>query len=140
MAFMHDDYTIGWIAALDVELAPAIAMLDQPLHEDLPKDLQDINTYTLGKIGDHNIVIAGLPAGSIGTSSAIQSASHLTRTFPNIRFILMVGIGGGVPHPDASPTKDVRLGDIVVSNPDGNHGKRSARMFLIDSNRWCYSV
>jgi nucleoside phosphorylase len=34
----------------------------------------------------------------------------MVRTFPNIRFGLMVGIGGGAPSED----HDIRLGDIVV--------------------------
>ncbi|KAJ5703999.1 hypothetical protein N7493_011137 [Penicillium malachiteum] len=39
-------------------------------------------------------------------------------TFPNLRFILMIGIGGGVPSRD----HDIRLGDIVVSKPTGRYG------------------
>lgn len=38
-------------------------------------------------------------------------------SFP-IKLGLMVGIGGGVP----SQISDVRLGDVVVSLPDGIHG------------------
>jgi hypothetical protein len=34
-------------------------------------------------------------------------------TYPNVRFGLMVGVGGGVPR--GNP--DIRLGDIVVSKP-----------------------
>jgi nucleoside phosphorylase len=39
-------------------------------------------------------------------------------TFPNIRFGLTVGIGGGVP----SKKRDIRLGDVVVSQPTGTSG------------------
>jgi hypothetical protein len=39
-------------------------------------------------------------------------------TFPSIHFGLMVGIGGGVP----STKNDIRLGDIVVSEPTGTLG------------------
>jgi nucleoside phosphorylase len=39
-------------------------------------------------------------------------------TFKAIRFGLMVGIGGGVPGAEA----DVRLGDVVVSQPHKVHG------------------
>jgi nucleoside phosphorylase len=39
-------------------------------------------------------------------------------SFPNIRIGLMVGVGGGAP----SAVNDVRLGDIVVSVPDGGEG------------------
>jgi nucleoside phosphorylase len=39
-------------------------------------------------------------------------------TFPSIRFGVMVGIGGGVP----SASTDIRLGDVVVSQPHMGHG------------------
>ncbi|KAF4871532.1 hypothetical protein CGCSCA1_v009322 [Colletotrichum siamense] len=42
----------------------------------------------------------------------------MLRTFPSIRFGLMVGIGGGVPRKGS----DVRLGDVVVSSPTGQFG------------------
>ena len=46
-----------------VELAASQAMLDE-VHPDLPRDGNDSNTYTLGRIGQHNVVIAGLPSGT----------------------------------------------------------------------------
>lgn len=109
----HKDYTVGWICALPKEQTAAIAMLDER-HARLPKPSSDSNTYTLGSIGDHNIVIACLPKGMYGTIPAATVASNMTRTFPAIRFGLMVGIGGGVPP-------KVRLGDVVVSVPQGTH-------------------
>jgi hypothetical protein len=42
----------------------------------------------------------------------------MRRTFPEIRLYLMVGIGGGVPVPE----EDIRLGDVVVSQPKNDHG------------------
>ena len=78
-------------------------------HEPLEIYQQDNNTYVLGSIGNHNIVIACLPAAQYGTNNAANVVTNLTRTFLYIRAGLMVGIGGGVP------TKvDMRLGDIVV--------------------------
>lgn len=41
-------------------------------------------------------------------------------TFPSIRFGLLVGIGGGIARPEDE--KDIRLGDIVVSDPAGSTG------------------
>jgi hypothetical protein len=70
----------------------------------------DNNDYTLGQIGEHNIVIAGLPLGRYGTINAAIVARDMIRTFPNIQFGLMVGIGGGAP----SEGHDIRLGDILV--------------------------
>src|SRR5271156_5026814 len=55
----HDDYTVGWICPLEVEQIAALEILDEE-HERLPQPRADHNVYSLGSIGDHNIVIAGL--------------------------------------------------------------------------------
>lgn len=112
MASTHDDYTIAWICALPLETTAAKAMLDET-HPALPQPKSDHNVYTLGSVGSHNVVVACLPAGVYGTISAATVVSHLVSTFPNIRFGLMVGVGGGVP----SQLADIRLGDVVVSKP-----------------------
>ena len=106
----HRDYTVGWICGLPMELAASGAMLDEN-HESLPQDSVDINNYRLGQIGGHNVVIACLP--SIGTGIAIVK-SRMLSTFPSIRLLLLVGVGGGAP----SATNDIRLGDVVISKPD----------------------
>jgi len=112
-----EDYTVGWVCALPIELAAAQAMLDEQ-HHDLPQNSDDANTYTLGRIGDHNVILACLPAGQTGTNSAAAVAMQMKSTFRAVRFGLMVGIGGGVPSAEA----DIRLGDIVVSQPGKGHG------------------
>ncbi|PYH37666.1 Pfs, NB-ARC and ankyrin domain protein [Aspergillus neoniger CBS 115656] len=89
-----------------------MAMLDQ-IHPALPTHARDSNSYTLGSIGRHNIVIACLPAGIYGTTSAATVASNMFISFGSIRHLVMVGIGGGVP----SASVDIRLGDVVVSIP-----------------------
>ncbi|KAI0973695.1 ankyrin repeat protein [Xylaria arbuscula] len=110
----RDDYTVGWICALPLEMAAAKAMLDR-IHPDLPADpsVNDTNAYILGSLNGHNVVITCLPVGVYGTTSAATVATHMLASFKSIRFSLMVGIGGGVP----STKEDVRLGDIVVSKP-----------------------
>ncbi|KAF7158691.1 hypothetical protein CNMCM6106_005481 [Aspergillus hiratsukae] len=113
----HDDYTVGWICALPLEMAAAKLMLDA-IHPSLPLPSTDQNTYILGNIGEHNIVIACLPSGAYGTISAATVAMQLLSSFHSIRFGLMVGIGGGVPSGHA----DIRLGDIVVSQPADTSG------------------
>ncbi|KAF3200936.1 hypothetical protein TWF679_000561 [Orbilia oligospora] len=108
-----DDYTIGWVCALPIEMAVAIAMLDQ-IHasNSLQRHPNDHNTYTLGEIGDHNVVIACLPSGGYGVVPAATVASQMSSTFTSISSWLMVGVGGGVPDQKT----DIRLGDIVVSH------------------------
>jgi nucleoside phosphorylase len=115
--FSHDDYTVGWICALPLEMAAARAMLDD-IHADSAMPPNDHNAYTLGRIGAHNVVVACLPAGVYGTTSAATVATQMLSSFGSIRFGLMVGIGGGVPSKEA----DIRLGDIVVSKPTGSFG------------------
>ncbi|KAH8126593.1 purine and uridine phosphorylase [Trichoderma asperelloides] len=118
----RDSYTVGWICALDVELAASMAMLDNELPR-LPQAEGDSNTYILGQIGQHNIVLTCLPSGTTGTNAAANAATNMKRSFPNIRFCLMVGIGGGAPRvPSDDPCEDIRLGDIVVSCPSINSG------------------
>jgi nucleoside phosphorylase len=115
---LRADYTVGWICALPVELAAAHEMLDEE-HQDLPhNDSNDTNLYTLGRIGEHNVVIACLPAGQTGNNTAAAVAVQMKSNFTSVRFGLMVGIGGGVPSDKA----DVRLGDVVISQPDKQHG------------------
>ncbi|KAK1655866.1 hypothetical protein BDP81DRAFT_11398 [Colletotrichum phormii] len=108
-----EDYTVGWVCALPLEMAAAKGMLDQ-VHPNLPwQDPADHNSYVLGQVQGHNVVVACLPAGIYGTTPAATVAKDLLRTFKLIRFGLMVGIGGGVP----SRKHDIRLGDVVVSQP-----------------------
>jgi nucleoside phosphorylase len=115
--FRCEDYTVGWICALPVELAAAAELLDEE-HRGLPQDPDDTNIYTLGRMGEHNVVVACLPAGQTGNNSAAAVAVQMKSKFISIRFGLMVGIGGGVPSDEA----DVRLGDVVVSQPYMQHG------------------
>ncbi|WKT54412.1 Ankyrin repeat [Fusarium oxysporum f. sp. vasinfectum] len=89
-------------------MAAALAMMDE-IHGKLPRRFNDHNTYTLGSIDNHNIVIACLPEGQYGTINAASVLTNVKRTFPSIRHGLMVGIGGAAPT-----KKDIRLGDIVV--------------------------
>ncbi|KAK6510127.1 hypothetical protein TWF481_004841 [Arthrobotrys musiformis] len=111
-----EDYTIGWICALPLELAAATAVLDE--HHEQPENLRrganDDNTYAYGNIGCHNIVITCLPSGDYGVTAASNVVNKMKTTFPSIRIGLMVGIGGGAPM---LPQNDIRLGDVVVSHP-----------------------
>ena len=115
--FRVEDYTVGWVCALPIELAAATEMLEEE-YQDLFQDATDTNVYSLGRIGEHKVVVACLPAGQMGTNSAAVVASQMRSKFVSIRFGLMVGIGGGVP----SAESDIRLGDVVISQPYMQHG------------------
>jgi nucleoside phosphorylase len=110
------DYVIGIICPLEIELTAMVGMLD--IEHDRHSDIRsDGNHYQLGAINGFNTVIASLPAGLQGKVDASRVALRFKRTFPNVKLRLVVGIGGGIPVPN-----DIRLGDVVVSLPDGTSG------------------
>jgi nucleoside phosphorylase len=115
----REDYTVGWVCALPVERAAAQAMLDEE-HAYAARESSDNddNVYCLGSVAGHNVVIVCLPAGCIGNNPAAAVATQMRAAFKGIRFGLMVGIGGGVPSAEV----DIRLGDVVVSQPQWSFG------------------
>ena len=106
---------------MEPELIAARAMLDET-HQKLPSVDGDSNNYTFGTIGQHNVVVASLPSGTYGTNAAAQVAGQMSRSFHWLRFGLLVGIGGGVPRFTGDDTADIRLGDVVVSDPTYHTG------------------
>ena len=114
------DYTIAIITALAHERAAAIATLDERYDEpgDFEQQVSDTNAYDWGRVGNHFVVIASLPAGEYGTTIAATTAFSLRVSLSHIRIGLLVGIGAGIPRPDY----DIRLGDVVVSHPEGTSG------------------
>ncbi|GFF93051.1 hypothetical protein IFM53868_07058 [Aspergillus udagawae] len=111
-----DDYTIAWICAMPLEAAVAHAMLDKT-HPPPPLSTTDPNTYEFGELNGHYIVIAQSALGEYGNFSVAAVVSRMCSTFPQLRFGLSVGIGGGVP----GGINDIRLGDVVVGTPGASH-------------------
>ncbi|KID85906.1 Ankyrin repeat-containing domain protein [Metarhizium guizhouense ARSEF 977] len=118
LGYINDKYHVGWISAIHHENVAARVFLDNEYDGPYDKSPTDSNDYTLGKIKEHNVVVAVLPAGEYGVASAAQVAANMMRTFPKIKIGLMVGIGGGAPH----HKHDIRLGDVVVSVPRNRFG------------------
>ncbi|KAJ5684595.1 uncharacterized protein N7477_000940 [Penicillium maclennaniae] len=112
----RESYKVGWICPLEVEQVAALQMLDEE-HERLPQPRGDTNIYNLGSINGHNVVIAGLPRA--GNCPAATVVTQMRMTYPNLKFGLLVGIGGGVPRKTESGM--IRLGHVVVSEPTGVH-------------------
>ncbi|THW71459.1 hypothetical protein D6D18_10463 [Aureobasidium pullulans] len=110
-------YQIGIICALAIEKAVVEVLLDEE-HSQLHNIDGDENIYTFGRVHLHCVVIACLPGGSAGKVSAARVAKDMLRSFPAIKLGLMVGIGGGV----WTQQTDLRLGDVVVSEPNNMHG------------------
>lgn len=116
-SFSAKQFTVALICALSEELTACRTMLDQEF-DGLQAEEDDPNIYIPGRIKDHFVIVACLPAKKTGTDSAAAVAVAIQRSFKSIRFGLMVGVGGGVPTSDT----DIRLGDVVVSQPEGDHG------------------
>jgi nucleoside phosphorylase len=91
------NYVVGWICAIATEFVSAQVFLDEEHEGPILVSPNDTNHYKLGKISEHNIVIAVLPDGKYGKASAASVATNILNSFPNVRIGLIVGIGGGVP-------------------------------------------
>ncbi|RMZ43261.1 hypothetical protein AFCA_009316 [Aspergillus flavus] len=105
-----EDFTIGWICPLPLEYASAKSMLDELYDES--------EEHTTGRIYNHEIVITCLPAGQMGTNAAAAVTARMVSSFPSLKVSLLVGIAGGVPSHKA----DIRLGDVVIGQPEKSYG------------------
>ncbi|KAL6689610.1 hypothetical protein J3F84DRAFT_407306 [Trichoderma pleuroticola] len=103
------NYTVGWLCATSTEQIAATLFLDEEHARPDTLSPGDNNAYTLGKMGNHNVVITGLPLGEYGIAAASNVSKDMLRSFPNIRIGLLVGVAGGVPS-----KQNIRLGDVVV--------------------------
>ncbi|KAL4775266.1 hypothetical protein BDW60DRAFT_139799 [Aspergillus nidulans var. acristatus] len=108
----RDDYAVGWVCVLPIEVAAAKATLDR-VYDNLPPDRNpgDKNNYILGSLQGHNVVVAYPNSGVYGKTSVADVATQLHASYTSVRFNLTVGIGGGVPD----TKEDIHLGDVVVS-------------------------
>lgn len=134
----REQYTVGWVCALASESAAAQAMLDET-YPNLPaRNERSSNVYVFGRVCNHKVVIATL--STYGTTSAATTAKEMLLDFPGIRFGLLVGIGGGIP----SEENDIRLGDVVVSQPQDTFGMSLPNFLLvgmvIDMRRRCSAI
>lgn len=117
MEIPAESITIAIFCALAYEAVAVRYTLDEEYSCRLERVGPKKYVYSFGRIDEHNVVIARPP--DMGTVNAAHCATAVSQHFPNIRLALMVGIGAGLP----SPKHDVRLGDLVISNPrDGFSG------------------
>ncbi|KAK4951246.1 hypothetical protein LTR10_010219 [Elasticomyces elasticus] len=123
-------YTVAWIAPLVQDRAAGESMFDEEHDEpeDFEQNASDINAYSWGGMGKHNVVIASLPSAEYGTNAAATVAQALRSSLPHIRMGLLVGTGAGIPGercgPDNKPElrRHIQLGDVAVSLPESGTG------------------
>jgi len=93
---------------------PIIALFDDfwEREEQYEKADRDTNSYTIGRLGGHHVVLVHM--SQMVKVSAANIATNLRSSFPRIRLGLLVGICGGVPFTDGGK-REIILGDIVIS-------------------------
>ncbi|KAL2812409.1 hypothetical protein BJX63DRAFT_396877 [Aspergillus granulosus] len=111
----HTKFCVAIFCALPLEADAIRELLDEVWSEEdsnFEKSKGDDNTYTLGRISRHNVVLVHLPG--MGKSAASQAASGLRSSYPEIKLALVVGICGGVPA--GEDNEELILGDVVISD------------------------
>ncbi|KAH0547678.1 hypothetical protein FGG08_000167 [Glutinoglossum americanum] len=126
----REDFEIAVICALRIEGDAVEALFDKIWRDEdytLQKEQTDRNTYTLGLIGRHNVVLTWMPG--IGKASAAVAATDLRNSFRRINLTLVVGICGGVPKISDG---EILLGDVIVSTGINQYdfGRRLPGTFL----------
>ena len=115
-----EKYTIGVVTALLEEYTVFNHMLNNKFSQWVKGENDEPTQYILGTIptqngGVHNVVHTRCYKGNVRSTAETML---LCTNFPNVKHIIIVGIGGGFPRPD-KPSDHVRLGDIVVVNEQG---------------------
>ncbi|KAL9093551.1 MAG: hypothetical protein Q9165_003946 [Trypethelium subeluteriae] len=109
------DFDIAIICALPIEADAVLGVFDEFWEkegESYGKAANDSNTYTTGRIGKHNVVLAHMPG--MGKSASASVAANFCSSFESIRLGLVVGICGGAPV-GITKNEEMILGDVVVS-------------------------
>ncbi|KAH8647761.1 nucleoside phosphorylase domain-containing protein [Xylariales sp. PMI_506] len=108
----RDGFSIAIICGLVEARDSVMEMLDEEwAATEYEKAHGDMNTYRVGRIGPHCVVVA-LLAG-MGPEQAASAAANLRSSFDRIALGLVVGVCGGVPTKTNSG--DILLGDIILS-------------------------
>ena len=132
----RNDFEIAIICAKIIEVNAVEAMLDEdwessPTSPSYTKAHGDMNTYTFGRIGSHNVVLANL--GGTGTGISASRASSFRSSFARIRLALVVGLCGGVPTiTSRGENTEVLLGDVLISTRvvEYTHGTQRPDKFV----------
>ncbi|KAI1127299.1 purine and uridine phosphorylase [Nemania abortiva] len=111
--YCREDFQIGLICALEVEYDAVTLLFDQFWDEEgeqYGRAPGDTNTYTTGRVGNHNVVLVLLP--NMGKATAAGAAASFRSSYSRLKIAFLVGICGGVPGTDEN---EALLGDVVIS-------------------------
>ena len=113
MAVDDQDVSLVVITALPVEQVAVKQILDRV---DGEFDGFIFGSVTASGAVAHRLAVGLLPQP--GNSTAASAVADWAARFTNARYLVMVGIAGGIPAPE-DPERHVRLGDVVVSDSTG---------------------
>ncbi|KAE8399949.1 hypothetical protein BDV37DRAFT_297290 [Aspergillus pseudonomiae] len=106
-------FTVAIFCALPIEADAVVELFDEIYDHQYGKHFGDTNSYTVGRILTHNVVLCHMPG--MGKVNASNVASNLTSSYTGVSLALVVGICGGVPVLPSSETS-IYLGDVIISN------------------------
>ncbi|KAF3070243.1 hypothetical protein CFAM422_006774 [Trichoderma lentiforme] len=127
----REEFKIAIICALPLEYDAVCLVFDEFWDEDgdpYGTAPGDANTYTTGRIGDQNVVLALLQR--MGKTSAASAVASMKLSYTGLRQALLVGICGGVPRTQNG--SDIMLGDVIISRTivQYDFGKRYPDQFI----------
>ncbi|KAI1211517.1 uncharacterized protein F4807DRAFT_391807 [Annulohypoxylon truncatum] len=116
MNLRYDEYVVSWICS------SRHVQMSKEMFDNGFRSLLSTNSkydYFGGQMSGINIVIAAAPDGDDAAMAGMEA--DMLQRFPNIRFRLLVGIGGASPKiPALTATEDdIRLGDVVIGYVKG---------------------
>ncbi|KAL6905057.1 TPR-like protein [Trichoderma evansii] len=109
----REDFEVAIICALPLEFDAVVLLFDEFWDKDgdiFGRAIGDLNTYTTGRIGKHNIVLALL--SQMGKANAAAAAANMRSSYGALRLVIIAGICGGVP---SNSQGEMFLGDVVIS-------------------------
>ncbi|KAK6507674.1 hypothetical protein TWF481_006097 [Arthrobotrys musiformis] len=112
----RSEFEVAIVCALRLEYDAVAHIFDEFWdEEDDPygKAPGDKNTYTTGRIGKFNVVLVLLPG--MGKVNAASTTANFRVSYTGVQLALLVGICGGVPKYDDGVSKEILLGDVVIS-------------------------
>ncbi|EEU39806.1 uncharacterized protein NECHADRAFT_39585, partial [Fusarium vanettenii 77-13-4] len=110
----RDEFEVAIICALPLEYDAVSYAFDEFWDQDgdrYGRAPNDPNTYTTGRIGNFNVVLALL--SRMGKTNAASTAASIAMSYSGLRIALLVGVCGAAPR---NKDEEILLGDVVISS------------------------
>ncbi|KAK4085634.1 uncharacterized protein Triagg1_624 [Trichoderma aggressivum f. europaeum] len=122
-------FEIAIICTLLIEYDAICLIFDEIWDKDYRQNKGDENTYTTGRVGKRNVVLAVLPHTRKTTAAA--AIANFRMMYLHLDLFLLVGICGGVPKFHSGKEEmEILLGDIIISSRVVEHYPNSTNKFI----------